>query len=132
MSQALCARPHVKLVVTGWKLDAAEREQLLGRFVLRYADVIADHVTLRLGSAPLPKETRGKIVGEVDDGRGVQALIVSIAGTTDRPGGSAFHITWSIDRAKGRRPVESNHVIAQQGWAPLEAPVPLKLLPARF
>jgi len=38
--------------VTGWKLPRGEREQLLQRFPPRYENVIADHVTLRVGATP--------------------------------------------------------------------------------
>jgi hypothetical protein len=121
--------------ITGWKLEPDDRAQLLVRFEPLFRDVIADHVTLRTGTdgkTPLPRETRGEIVGETDDGAGVQALVVRIGGTTDRGDGSTYHITWSIDRARGRRPVESNHVIARLGWRSLAEPVPVRLQPARF
>ena len=121
--------------VTGWKLDPGERAQLLVRFEPLFPDVIADHVTLRTGTddaTPLPRDTRGEIVGEIDDGAGVQALVVRIGGTTDRSDGSTYHITWSLDRARGRRPVESNRVIADFGWRALAEPVPIRLQPARF
>jgi hypothetical protein len=121
--------------VTGWKLYPEERERLLGRFKPLFPDVIADHVTLRTGTdqkTPLPHETKGEIVGETDDGAGVQALVVRIGGTTDRSDGSTYHITWSLDRARGRRPVESNEVIAKGGWRPIAEPTPVRLKPARF
>ncbi|HEX8415626.1 MAG TPA: hypothetical protein VF637_17360 [Sphingomicrobium sp.] len=121
--------------VTGWKLDRAERQDLLDRFAPAYPRVIADHVTLRSGtdeSTPLPSPERGEIVGEADDGEGVQALVVRIAGTTDRGDGSTYHITWSLDQARGREPVESNVVIQQTGWRPVPAAVPLRLIPGRF
>lgn len=121
--------------VTGWKLEASDRGQLLARFEPLFPDVIADHVTLRTGTdykTPLPREMRGEIVGEVDDGTGVQALVVRIGGSTDRGDGSTYHITWSIDRARGRRPVESNDVIARLGWRSLPEPIPIRLSPARF
>jgi hypothetical protein len=121
--------------VTGWKLDAGDRERLLERFRPLFPDVVADHVTLRTGtdaSTPLPLETSGQVVGEIDDGTGVQALVVRIGGTTDRSDGSTYHITWSLDRGRGRRPVESNAVIAQLGWRSLAEPVPIRLHPARF
>ena len=105
------------------------------RFKPLFPDVIADHVTLRTGTnhkTLLPRETRCEVVGEIGDGVGVQALVVRIGGTTDRPDGSTFHITWSLDRARGRRPVESNDVIAQLGWQTLSEPVPIRLTPARF
>jgi hypothetical protein len=124
-----------KRSVTGWKLDPDDRERLLARFEPLFSDVIADHVTLRTGTdhaTPLPRETSGEIVGGADDGAGVQALVVRIGGTTDRGDGSTYHITWSIDRARGRRPVESNAVIAERGWRPLPEPVPIRLRPARF
>jgi hypothetical protein len=121
--------------VTGWKLDAEDRERLLERFKPLFPDVVADHVTLRSGtnaSTPLPRETSGEVVGEIHDGAGVQALVVKIDGTTDRGDGSTYHITWSLDRARGRRPVDSNAVIAQLGWRPLPEPVPIRLHAARF
>lgn len=121
--------------VTGWKLDDGDRKRLLSRFRPCFPDVIADHVTLRTGTnlnALLPRETSGEIVGEIDDGNGVQALVVRIGGTTDRSDGSTYHITWSLDRARGRRPVESNDVIARLGWRPVPDPIRIRLHPARF
>ena len=124
------ARPGSRIL--GWKLDRDERARLLDRFPPVYGHVDADHVTLaaRVGDGiALPRETEGRIVGRADDGDGVEAMVVEIAGTTDRPDGSTYHITWSLDRAKGRRPVESNDVIRACGWTPLEAAVPIRLIP---
>lgn len=121
--------------MTGWKLDGVDRQQLLLRFRPLFPDVVADHVTLRTGTdhrTNLPREQSGEIVGEIDDGAGVQVLVVSIGGTTRRSDGSSYHITWSLDRALGRRPVESNEVIAKLGWRALEQPVRIRLYPARF
>ena len=56
----------------------------------------------------------GFVVGVADDGAGVQALVVEIGGTTRRPDGSTYYITWSL--GPGRRAVESNDVIRQRGW----------------
>ena len=113
----------------GWALDRDEREALLARFPPRYPLPDADHVTLKFGdgAAKLPTETSGEIVGEADDGAGVQAMVVRIGGTTDRPDGSTYHITWSL--APGRRAKESNDVIAANGWTPFETVVPVKLEP---
>lgn len=121
--------------VTGWKLEADERARLLARFAPRWPDVIAHHVTLQsraFGAAALPTATAGEIVGRVDDGEGLEALVVRIDGTTDRPDGSTYHITWSLDRARGRKPVESNAVIARLGWRAIAPPVAILLRPARF
>lgn len=119
--------------VIGWKLDRAERDALLRRFPPKFRNAVADHVTLKAKAspdAPLPQENEGEIVGRAEDGRGVEAMIVRIEGTTDRPDGSTYHITWSL--ADGRRARESNDVIAARGWAAFDQPIPIALIPAHF
>jgi len=69
-------------------------------------------------------------VGEADDGAGVQAMVVRIGGTTDRPDGSTYHITWSL--GAGRTAKESNDVIAAHRWTPIEPNVPVKLTPKAY
>ena len=100
--------------VTGWKLDRGEREMLLRDHPPHYAEAVADHVTLEVGGAALPTEVVAAIVGRTDDDAGVEAMVVTIDGTTDRPDGSTFHITWSL--GSGRRAIESNDVIRKFGW----------------
>lgn len=120
--------------VTGWKLGRDDRAALLERFAPEWPDVIADHITLDGDAgddAPLPTATAGEIVGSVSDGEGLQAMVVAIDGTTDRPDGSTYHITWSLDRSRGRKAVESNDVIAARGWRAFEKPVPIRIMPAR-
>lgn len=89
-------------------------------------------MTLQSGAAedaPLPDATTGEIVGRGDDGCGVEALVVAIDGTTDRPDGSTYHITWSL--TDGRQAKESNDVL-RDGWAPLDLAMAVRLVPARF
>lgn len=117
--------------IIGWLVDAEQRVELLQQFRPAYPDVVAHHVTLAAGSdRPLPEPAVGEIVGRADDGRGVEALVVSIGGTTDRPGGGTYHITWSL--AEGRKAKESNDVIAARGWTELDLPVPVTLHPAEL
>jgi hypothetical protein len=125
------ARPGQTVV--GWKLDRGERAGLLGRFEPKYGNVVADHVTLAANTAtdtPLPDTPSAEAVGHIDDGQGVEALVVAIDGTTDRPDGSTYHITWSL--GTGRRAKESNDVLAKGPWRPLPEPIPLTLTPARW
>jgi hypothetical protein len=106
--------------IVGWMLDREDRAALLRDFPPAYPRLVADHVTLQSGLPPrptLPSATEGSVVGIADDGAGVQALVVEIGGTTDRPDGSTYHITWSL--ADGRKPVESNDVIRRHGWKPV-------------
>jgi hypothetical protein len=121
--------------VIGWKVGAAERAALLAELPAKYPNVVADHVTLSSGVAPdasPPQDKSGEIIGEADDGAGVQAMVVRIEGTTDRPGGGTYHITWSLDRARGREARHSNDVIARHGWTLLEEPRTVALKGARF
>ena len=120
--------------VIGWKLDRLQRAKLLERFPPRYRDAIADHVTLKSNSErdELPGPAASAIVGRADDGDSLECMVVTINGTIDRPDGSTFHITWSLDKSKGRQARESNDVLKQRGWSNLPEPLPIKLEPARF
>jgi hypothetical protein len=120
--------------VTGWKLPEVERELLLQRFPPKYGKVDADHVTLRTDApaeTPLPaKPETSRVIGRADDGDSLECLVIELDGTTDRPDGSTYHITWSL--GPGRRARESNDLLRDKGWKYLEAPIPVELTPARF
>ena len=119
--------------VIGWKLDRSQRKELLQQFPPRYERIDADHVTLKTrasADAALPDERHGEIVGRADDGNGVEAMVVRIDGTTGRPDGSTYHITWSL--GPGREAQESNDVLRARDWEEYELPMPVRLEPARW
>lgn len=119
--------------VIGWKVDPDQRRTLLQRLPPKYSRAIADHVTLKprvAADAPLPPPCRAEIVGRSDDRRGVEALVVRVDGSTDRPGGGTYHITWSL--SPGRKARESNDAIARHGWQAIDPPIPVRLEPAVF
>ena len=118
--------------VIGWLLAKEDREKLLEQFKPKYEKTVAHHVTLKTDAASdsLPAEVRGQVVGFTDDGKGVQAMVVAIDGTTERPDGSTYHITWSL--GDGRRARESNDVLKKRGWEELDQPIAVKLEPGRF
>jgi len=120
--------------VTGWKLSREERDRLLAQFPPKYENVVADHVTLRVGansSTPLPRRpSAARIIGRADDEQSLECMVVEMDGTTDRPDGSTYHITWSL--GAGRRARESNDVLREKGWTYLDVPVDIDLEPARF
>jgi len=115
--------------VTGWKLAKEDRERLLARFPPKYDEVVADHVTLKVGGTQLPPTPEAKVVGRAED-ESLECLVVELDGTTDRPDGSTYHITWSL--GPGREAVESNDVLGDKGWTPIDRPIPIELRPARF
>ena len=117
--------------IIGWRLAADDRAALLRRFPPRYARAVADHVTFGVGEGhTLPYIALAEVVGRADDGKGVEALVVALGGSTDRPTGGTYHITWSL--ADGRRAKESNDVIAREGWAPVGEASQVRLEPARW
>jgi hypothetical protein len=119
--------------VIGWKVDCDQRAELLQQFPPTFGHVVADHVTLQAKAAddaPIPLESEGMIVGRADDGRSVEAMVVSIGGTTDRPDGGTYHITWSL--ADGRHARECNDLLAGRQWTDFDLPMPVRLHPARF
>ncbi len=118
--------------VIGWTLDEQERAKLLEQYPPRYEKVVAHHVTLATEAQDLdlPGPAGAAIVGRTDDGRGVQAMVVTIDGDTARPDGSTFHITWSL--GGGRRARESNDVLKERVWEEFDHPVAITLTPARI
>lgn len=75
--------------VIGGKIGCDERSALIRRFPPRYADIVADHVTLASGAdnLQLPALVHAPIVGRGDDDHGLEAMVVAIGGATDRPDG---------------------------------------------
>jgi hypothetical protein len=123
------------MAYSGWQLSEAERAKALALIPATYPDVIAHHITSELGAfdtLELPPEVSAEIIGFVDDGEGVHALVVLINGSTARPGGGKYHITWSLDRSKGFKPVDSNKVISQMKVIPFAVTLPIKVEPRIF
>ena len=118
--------------VIGWLLAEDDREKLLQQFPPKFEKTLAHHVTLKSEAErdPLPNDVKAEVVGRTDDESGVEAMVVAIDGTTGRPDGSTYHITWSL--GDGRRARESNDVIRERGWQKLDQPIPVKLQPGRF
>jgi hypothetical protein len=116
----------------GWLLPHTERNMLLDRFAAKFSQLIAHHCTWQFGvddSQSLPQNNWGWVVGESVDPDGVQALVLLIGGSSKRPDGGTLHITWSL--TPGRKPVESNQVIAQFGIQPVD-PIRVRLEPKFF
>jgi hypothetical protein len=110
----------------GLVLTASSRQSLKNMFPPKYDDFIGHHVTLEFGVPPNTSVSNDvvevQVVGHADDKTGIEALVVSVNGTTDRPDGGTYHITWSLDRSKGYKPVSSNKLL-QAGFEWLPVPV---------
>lgn len=115
----------------GWL--ALNRDELLQEIEPTFPDVVAHHVTYKmlakgevLADFDL-QPTEGKIIDVVQSDK-VQALVVQIDGSEHRPDGGIYHITWSIDREAGAKPVHSNKVIADLGYEK-KLNIPVRLYP---
>lgn len=97
-------------------LTESARVRLLQAFAPKFPDVIAHHVTQTYGRPELDEDQYGTshvitVRGYVCD-ESLEAVVVSVDGVRQRPDGKLYHITLSLDRSKGRKPVESNQLIA--------------------
>jgi hypothetical protein len=109
-----------------FELSAASRMRLLEAFPPSLPVVVCDHVTLFDGADD--EEKRRRLAEEFNDGweavglarsTDVVALVVAHHGDTVRSlyDDGVFHCTHSL--ADGHDAVESNQVIARNGWDPL-------------
>lgn len=115
------------MAYNGWRLTEQSKSILLDRFAPRFPDVIAHHVTLKRGNQFCPIAVTARIVGYAVNDAGVEALVAEIDGQTERPDGKTYHITWSIDREAGFKPVSSNALLVE-GYAPID-PIEIEVEP---
>jgi hypothetical protein len=108
--------------ISAYILDGEDRTELtLWHFPPRFEKFIGHHVTYQFGSSdkdPLPPGKKFEVVGyaAVD---GLEALVVAVDGTIQRPDGGTYHITWTLDPGK-YSPKDSNTVIKNNGYTELE------------
>jgi hypothetical protein len=107
---------------SAYVLTNESRKELLQNFHPKFSKVVAHHITVKFDwheEDGIPPLANVKVVGYANDPSGVEALVVSINGTIQRPHGGTYHITLSL--APGRKPVESNDIISR-GWKPVIVP----------
>jgi hypothetical protein len=116
---------NIKSKYLAFIVDPSSREMLLQKFPPKYPRVICGHITVEFNVndanyASLKEAYEGakaNVIGYATDGQGVEALVVNVNGSTNRPSGGTFHITLSL--AEGRKPVESNKIIQSNGFEPV-------------
>lgn len=115
---------------TVYVLDQSSREALEARFPPKYPKFIGHHITYQFGvpaNTEVPPPAQLKVVGRVDSGDGLEALVVSINGSTSRTDGKTYHITWSLDPGK-YKPADSNDVLASKRFT-LTRAIPISATP---
>jgi hypothetical protein len=116
---------------TAYVLTPESRAAILERFPPKFSDVICHHVTERFGVPGskkfMPAPADIIVVGYACDAT-LEALVVTVNGKTARPDGMVYHITLSLERSAGRKPVDSNRLIAAAGWSSV-APLAIDAVP---
>lgn len=116
---------------TAYVLDESAREKLTEKFPPKYDNFIGHHVTIDFGvpgDTPVPEPATVKVIGYVDSGDGLEALVVSVSGNTKRSDGKLYHITWSIDSNSNYKPVDSNTLLQQKKYT-LVRPIVIQTQP---
>lgn len=100
------------------------RQLLAVLYPPKYPDWIGHHVTHRFGierpADPAATLAYGivrfdvEIIGYVEED-GLEAFVCTVDKGSQRPDGKTYHLTWSLDRKKGKKPVDSNQLIARKG-----------------
>lgn len=114
---------------TAYTLNESSRKVLETHFPPKYSEFVGHHITYKFGvdeNAKVPKKAKIKVVGHIDDGEGLEALVVSIDGTKERPDGNLYHITWSLD--EGKKPVDSNKLLKKKMYT-LILPIEINTTP---
>lgn len=112
-------------------ISEQSRQQLATIFEPKYPEWIGHHITHQFGvgkDVEMPELPEVYVVGYADDGTSLEALVVAVNGSTERPDGGTYHITWSLDRDKGRKPVHSNDLIATQRYKKIR-PIKIEVTP---
>lgn len=106
----------------GWEISGHARSALASQFPPKFPEFIGHHITHEFGvksDAPLPPQDADiQVVGYACNEDGLEALVVSVDGDMTRPDGRPYHITWSLDRGAGFKPVHSNALV-NSDWTPV-------------
>lgn len=98
---------------TAYVLTEESRDMLQERFPPQYSKFIGHHITINFGvpaDTEVPENAQIKVVGRKDSGDGLEVLVVSVNGSTQRENGGIYHITWSLDPDK-YAPKDSNALL---------------------
>ena len=101
---------------TGYEIEAGSRQKLASLFPPKYPNFMGHHITeafgIKDGSVP-EQPQKFTVVAHIDNGEDVEGFVVEVDGSSDRPDGGTYHLTWSIDRSNGAKPVHTNNHISE-------------------
>lgn len=119
---------------SAYELTEESRAKLLQEHTPSFSKVICHHITYQFPVSskddlpPTPKTV--KIIGyNVSRTIGVECFVVEIDGEKKREDGSFYHITISVDEAKGARPVQSNELLRKHSFNRMFNPITIEVIP---
>lgn len=97
-------------------VDGHSRDALALKYPPKFPQFIGHHITHNFGVRRNPTANYGavipvRVVGYVCNDDGLETFLIEVNGTTTRLDGVPYHLTWSLDRARGFRPVDSKHLV---------------------
>lgn len=104
------------MAYSAFEITSEDRVKLARVFPPKFSDFIGHHCTFKFPANPddpndLPMDSDVLcVVGYASDDS-LECLVVEVNGSVRRPKGGTYHITWSLDRNAGRKPVDSNEVL---------------------
>jgi len=99
-----------------YELPQRLRNALIEHYPPQFPNMIGHHVTLSVGISSticLPKDGEIVVIGHLTDNDSIECFLVTVDGNDKHSSDRYYHITWSINRAKGRKPVDSNSIITK-------------------
>lgn len=118
---------------SGYEISDTSRKRLLDRFGTSFPDFIGHHVTYKFGKGAedVPPTADVYILGKCV-GDNIECFIVEVNGSIVRPDGKIYHLTWSLDKSKGAKPVHSNDAIEKYGFEHFDGPIKIEATPKTF
>ena len=121
--------------ISVYMLSEESRATLAEAYPPQFEKFVGHHVTYNFGASDtddLPPAGEYYVVGYAYEkerrinGSGIEALVVSIDGTVNRPDGKVYHITWSHGSSYAAK--DSNRIV-QAGWKRIDEPVQIYMEP---
>lgn len=117
---------------SGWLISDKSLQKLKNLYAPVHPDFIGHHVTFMFGKgSEMPPEAEINVIGQCITDK-VQCVVVEIDGKVVRPDSGIYHLTWSIDRSKGAKPVDSNKAIEEHGFEHFKVPIQIEGKPTIF
>lgn len=118
------------MAYSAYVISDESRARILERLPPSFPEVIAHHITYRFPDKEAPPQVMEvRVIGHAkNQDLGIECLVVSLDGVSLRPTGGIYHITLSLDRSLGAKPVHSNRIL-KSPWIELDTPFLINVEP---